>query len=246
MGTACPNCSAILPDRELAAGWCESCGKKLPEALIRRELGPPVRTLREPGDEPPPSRISHRRAFAALAFGVVCLLACGAVAFLIWRSQAEQRIYRPLASDLRPLVQGQPPLSNDRQVTIRERVLVWDFDRDDFNPAQESLGKERKPTTPTDAMTVVLVIDKHDELESVYSNGAMGYRRDLTIGVIEMPEKKVVGTYKIRGGPPEMFIYRKEGDRTPVIGDTVGPLTEWITERSKRRADKESEEKERR
>ena len=31
---ACPNCNATVPEAELVAGWCESCGKHLPAWLL--------------------------------------------------------------------------------------------------------------------------------------------------------------------------------------------------------------------
>lgn len=36
--TKCPNCRAALPQSELASGWCESCGKKIPH-FIYEEAG---------------------------------------------------------------------------------------------------------------------------------------------------------------------------------------------------------------
>jgi hypothetical protein len=36
---ACPNCQASLPAGEIAAGWCESCGKKLPTWLLQGAPG---------------------------------------------------------------------------------------------------------------------------------------------------------------------------------------------------------------
>jgi hypothetical protein len=38
----CPFCSAALPPKELEEGWCDTCGKKLPSAMVprrRREVG---------------------------------------------------------------------------------------------------------------------------------------------------------------------------------------------------------------
>ena len=30
----CPNCRAVLPPQEIADGWCESCGKRLPPFVL--------------------------------------------------------------------------------------------------------------------------------------------------------------------------------------------------------------------
>src|SRR5689334_16315767 len=32
--TTCPFCDAILGAKEMGEGWCDSCGKKLPSALV--------------------------------------------------------------------------------------------------------------------------------------------------------------------------------------------------------------------
>ncbi len=34
----CPSCDVVLPDQELDDGWCESCGKKIPQ-FIYEEAG---------------------------------------------------------------------------------------------------------------------------------------------------------------------------------------------------------------
>jgi hypothetical protein len=34
MPVQCPHCSTPLPPQEIAAGWCETCGKKLPPKLL--------------------------------------------------------------------------------------------------------------------------------------------------------------------------------------------------------------------
>lgn len=38
VATKCPNCRAMVPEKELAAGWCESCGKKIPH-FVYQEIG---------------------------------------------------------------------------------------------------------------------------------------------------------------------------------------------------------------
>ena len=34
----CPNCRVVLPKAELAAGWCDSCGQKIP-LFVYEEIG---------------------------------------------------------------------------------------------------------------------------------------------------------------------------------------------------------------
>jgi hypothetical protein len=36
---SCPSCNAVLPEHEVADGWCESCGKKIPAYILHSETG---------------------------------------------------------------------------------------------------------------------------------------------------------------------------------------------------------------
>lgn len=53
----CPSCNAIVPDREVAEGWCEACGKKLPPFALSRSS--------QAGKQPPPAAKSERAERAA-------------------------------------------------------------------------------------------------------------------------------------------------------------------------------------
>jgi hypothetical protein len=35
----CPNCNAVLPAHEIAGGWCESCGKRIPASVLAAQNG---------------------------------------------------------------------------------------------------------------------------------------------------------------------------------------------------------------
>jgi hypothetical protein len=39
MPVKCPNCSQPLPDADLADGWCDHCGKRIPEFVLRAASG---------------------------------------------------------------------------------------------------------------------------------------------------------------------------------------------------------------
>ncbi|MBY0231933.1 MAG: hypothetical protein K2W96_21835 [Gemmataceae bacterium] len=76
MATQCPNCSASLLPLELAEGWCESCGKKLPASLAApRERGP-VREQASP-DPPPRSLLDSANAVTNAGCWLLFLLALG-------------------------------------------------------------------------------------------------------------------------------------------------------------------------
>jgi hypothetical protein len=48
MALKCPNCDAALPASEVAGGWCESCGKKLPPSITPADA--PKREAARPGE----------------------------------------------------------------------------------------------------------------------------------------------------------------------------------------------------
>src|SRR5262249_14032739 len=41
-GPVCPYCEARLPPEEVAAGWCETCGKKIPRFALSGSFGDPA------------------------------------------------------------------------------------------------------------------------------------------------------------------------------------------------------------
>jgi hypothetical protein len=67
----CPNCDATLPASELAEGWCETCGKRLPGMVA-------VASGRAPRSESRPGR--KRPGAKKITFGgVVVLTICMAI-----------------------------------------------------------------------------------------------------------------------------------------------------------------------
>ena len=39
-GLTCPNCNAVASPAEIAAGWCDSCGKKIPASYAAAAMTP--------------------------------------------------------------------------------------------------------------------------------------------------------------------------------------------------------------
>jgi hypothetical protein len=75
----CLHCGEVVPERDLAEGWCDSCGKKLPLSYMteakRRGSSPDS----SPGATPPPG---STRAWAFWTAGVLAALV-GAAALLV-------------------------------------------------------------------------------------------------------------------------------------------------------------------
>jgi hypothetical protein len=74
MRVNCPFCSVVLPARELADGWCESCGKKLPLSLVPKRTGERGRSLSLDRSRPRGRlRIAWVSLLGAVFFGLVGL-----------------------------------------------------------------------------------------------------------------------------------------------------------------------------
>lgn len=75
----CPHCNAELPDREIAEGWCDSCGKRLPLSYRKEDK-------RAPGPLAPVGRPSGQPSRRRLGLGAaLALLATLAALILLWR-----------------------------------------------------------------------------------------------------------------------------------------------------------------
>jgi len=77
----CLHCDALVPTREIEAGWCDSCGKKVPDSIrCAVKKSAPVQA-RDDYDEPKPGG-GRRLLISGLAF--VSFLALLAVTVLKW------------------------------------------------------------------------------------------------------------------------------------------------------------------
>ena len=75
----CLHCDALVPTREIEVGWCDSCGKKVPDSIrCAVKKSAPVQT-RDDYDEPKPGG-GRRLLVSGLAF--VSFLALLAVTVL--------------------------------------------------------------------------------------------------------------------------------------------------------------------
>jgi hypothetical protein len=114
----CPTCHAVLGDRDIDDGWCDRCGKAIPQSLVsaglkerhqKRRAGSsagPRGLVAEP--EPAP-RAAGARSHVSRVVGVVgVVLAVGVlalVAWAVWRGHAGREPggvpanTRPAASD---------------------------------------------------------------------------------------------------------------------------------------------------
>jgi hypothetical protein len=67
-GLTCPNCNAVPSSAELAAGWCDSCGKKIPASLAAT-AATPKRTAREAYLSHTPKATRGRKGYIGTLIG---------------------------------------------------------------------------------------------------------------------------------------------------------------------------------
>ncbi|MBY0230093.1 MAG: hypothetical protein K2W96_12495 [Gemmataceae bacterium] len=71
--TACIHCNATLTASDLATGWCDSCGKRLPTA-------PKPAAPAKQAEAPPAAKVSNPTAWPVIAVLAITLLATGGLA----------------------------------------------------------------------------------------------------------------------------------------------------------------------
>src|SRR5262249_51407183 len=107
---------------------------------------------------------------------------------------------------------------------------VWDCTQDQCSRVQALLPPERRArSSSAGPVSVILILRSRDRKVTTYDSGVAGHQRQLTIGVIDWPVRKVQGVYLVEGESPGSLVFRGEGEAGPVVGDTTQPLLQWIT-----------------
>lgn len=88
MSAKCPNCRATLPKSELTAGWCDSCGQKIP-LFIYEEIGWETPEEHRPfnhlHDAPAQEQVLEAEPFPIVQVGLIAAAVIG-IGFVIVRS----------------------------------------------------------------------------------------------------------------------------------------------------------------
>lgn len=88
---ACPNCNIILPSEDIAGGWCENCGKRIPPYVLKglgaRSVSPPTANTFQADAHPAPAlapkRHSRLKSIVASAAGLICLAYTGVLSVFL-------------------------------------------------------------------------------------------------------------------------------------------------------------------
>lgn len=151
-----------------------------------------------------------------------------------------------LARAAQVLVKECRRLGDQGPVALRGKALIWDttgdpFDNGKRSPANDRLSGDIQTGSRDTNVTVFLVVEKHNEQTASYGdviglNGRdalgreaiHGYRVDLDVAVVHLPDKAAVGLYRVQGAEPPQSIRRTQFDRSPEYGDTIAPLAAWV------------------
>jgi hypothetical protein len=158
---------------------------------------------------------------------------CSVAILAVWITAAalsanETAWQHQIANDLKSLPFGVPVEEKPVEVPIRNKVLVWDCTSSTRSKTQELLPAERCPYKGDADFTVVLILKTTDKQTETYEAGEAGFTRTLTLGVVDYPEKKVQGCYLLAGESPGLIVFREPGEKGPIVGNTTGPLKNWI------------------
>ncbi len=226
MAVHCPHCQLLLTNEEATTGKCPSC-----QGII----GTHATAAAPPGawSSPAPRRRSSSGLGCLIAViiavpVVLSLLCLGGGIWLLVLNLNETAWQKNTAEGLKKLPFGGPAEGGFGKVPIRDKVLVWDCTNSTLSAAQSLLRADRRATKVDDAFTVILILHNNDKVIDNYSNGAQAIQRTLTIGVVDFPEKKTRGSFQVAGEVPPLMVQRNATDRSPIIGDTTGPLKTWI------------------
>ncbi len=83
MSIKCPNCQATLGPRDVAEGWCDNCGKKIPSFVVT-EAGGGRPSSSIPGIRGPSFYLQPHRGSAILVLGILSLLTCAPLGIIAW------------------------------------------------------------------------------------------------------------------------------------------------------------------
>lgn len=86
--TKCPNCRVVLPKKELASGWCEACGQKIPHFVYAEaglETPEEHRPFNHLHDAPVREHVIEAEPFPLVQVSLIAVAVVG-IAFVIVRA----------------------------------------------------------------------------------------------------------------------------------------------------------------
>src|SRR5207249_8273256 len=105
------------------------------------------------------------------------------------------------------------------KLSFRHKVLVWDTTTSALSRTQALFPPDRLVRKGDTSFTVVLILKSRDEATVKFDSGEPGYTRTLTITVIDYPEKRVEGTFLVKGETPGFIVFRSGRATDPIVGD---------------------------
>lgn len=145
-----------------------------------------------------------------------------------------RQAFKDLVAKARWAVANCPKRDAERdQPTVRGKALIWDDATDTATVAHAKLPADIRPVDAASDIALFLII-KQDEVatgqvfwpqRSGDDKGILGYRVNSDICVIQMPEAKPIGKFRVEGNAPE-FMVRLDGSNK-VVGNWTNAVKKW-------------------
>ncbi len=125
-----------------------------------------------------------------------------------------------------------------RVAPARGAALIWDVATDLPSKAHYYLPADVRAMDPAAPVTVYLVLKQERKFHSEYGKGTpfgqpgaklgvKGYRTDSTVAVVALPERELLGTFRLEGKSPPFNIWVPAG-QTEVDGEWWIALRDWV------------------
>jgi len=116
-------------------------------------------------------------------------------------------------------------ISNDFEPTLYGRAMVWDFTKNEVDPAYEMLPDDLRASSRDGIVTMFCIVDREDIEVGRYSvSNSPAYQEKMTISVVYWPEKVSPGTVIVWGEKPPSS---RTVSYSPEYGSSVN-IKKWI------------------
>ncbi|MEZ6041884.1 MAG: hypothetical protein R3C20_15370 [Planctomycetaceae bacterium] len=172
-----------------------------------------------------------KRRGRAVGYGLALAAAVTGASFIAVPKAVKAREHGRLhqvVEEIRFLCKTDSVADEWQKFPIGEKLIIWDCANDDFHPAYEKLPDSRRGSSGDREATYLLILGQNDEKDTEYESGELGYRRTLQIGLVDWPDKNLLGVFEIEGNPPPSYLTRRKDDVSRIVGDTTAPILRWI------------------
>ena len=116
-------------------------------------------------------------------------------------------------------------ISDDFEPVLYGRAMVWDFTKNEVDPAYEMLPDDLRASSRDGIVTMFCIVDREDIEVGRYSvSNSPAYQEKMTLSVVYWPEKVSPGTVIVWGERPPSS---RTVSYSPEYGSSVN-IKKWI------------------